>query len=369
MNLPSSPSTGPWGAPPGGPHTPTPAPGAPPPPPPLTDSGPLLAPSPAASFLGPHHLVHRPDTPEGFLLAATPPGRHRFGFSAQLPERHALFSDSTAPFHDLLYPMESLRQMAVFATGHYFRVPQNRRILLADCTLTVTALTPWERTSPTAQLTLDLDLTPTDVVKGVPRAMDCKAAINIEGEQCGKAAARLVFLMPGVYRNHRAHSRQESERSADGHSGLPAGHEVPGPELVGRRMSRNVLIGLPLEGDDSTLVFPVNIPAAREVLPDSGSEVPAALFLEVSRQAALFGVGELYHLAPAHAVLTDWRATFRGFAEPGLPLRCVVRPRAADASGAVHRDAAGRPVAELDLTFTQGIRVVAAMSTSVLQIC
>ncbi|MGY4966576.1 AfsA-related hotdog domain-containing protein [Streptomyces sp. IBSBF 2390] len=354
MNLPSPPSIGPRSARQGGP---------------LMDSGSLLAPSPAADFLGPHHLVHRPDTPEGLLLSAMPPGRHRFGFSAELPERHALFSDSTAPFHDLLYPMESLRQMAVFAAGRYFRVPENRRILLADCTMAVTALAPWERTSPTAQLTLDLDLTPTELVGGVPRAMDCRASINIEGERCGTVTARLVFLMPGVYRSHRAHSRRESEATAHGHSGLPAGHGVPGPELVGRRTTRNVLIGLPLHEDEAALVFPVNIPAAREVLPDSGSEVPAALFLEVSRQAALFGAGELYGLAPAHAVLTDWHAAFRGFAEPGLPLRCGVRPRTADASGEVRRDGAGRPVAELDLVFTQGTRVVATMSTSVLQIC
>ncbi|GGL05944.1 AfsA-related hotdog domain-containing protein [Streptomyces flaveus] len=354
MNLFSSSFTGPWSA-----HQASP----------LTEGGPLPAATPAGTLIGPHHLVHRPDTPEGFLLAATPPGRHRFGFSSQLPERHPLFSDSTAPFHDLLYPMESLRQMAVFAAGRYFRVPENRRILLAGCGMAVTSLTPWQRTARTAQLTLDLELTPTDVVKGVPRAMDCQASIGIDGEKCGTVEARLVFVMPGVYRNHRAHSRRESERTADGNSGLPAGHGAPGPELVGRRTVRNVLIGLPLEEDEESLDFPVNIPAAREVLPDSGSEVPAVLFLEASRQAALFSVGELYGLAPGHAVLTDWQAAFRGFAEPGLPMRCSVRSRSASAPGEVHRDASGWPTAELGLTFTQGSRVVADVTTSVLQIC
>ncbi|MFC3575170.1 AfsA-related hotdog domain-containing protein [Streptomyces yaanensis] len=326
-------------------------------------------PFPAAPFIGAHHLVHRPDTPEGFLHAATPPSRHRFGFSAQLPDQHPLFSDSTAPFHDPLYPMESLRQMAIFAAGRYFRVPENRRILLAGCSMAVTALTPWQRSGQPAQLTLDLELTPTDVVKGVPRSMDCQASIGIDGERCGTVEARLVFVMPGVYRSHRALSRRESERTAEGHSGLPTGHGVPGPELVGRRSVRNVLIGLPLEEDEETLDFPVDIPAAREVLPDSGPEVPAAVFLEASRQAALFSVGELYGLAPGHAVLTGWRAAFRGFAEPGLPLRCAVRSRTTGTPGQVQRDAAGRPTAELDLTFTQGSRVVAGATTSVLQIC
>ncbi|SDL31841.1 AfsA-related hotdog domain-containing protein [Streptomyces indicus] len=336
----------------------------------VPDSGPLQVPPPAAAFLGPHHLVHRPDTPEGFLHSATPPGRHRFGFSAQLPDDHPLFADSTAPFHDVLYPMESLRQMAVFAAGRYFRVPENRRILLADCAFSLTALSCWQRDGLAgARLSLDLDLTPADVVKGVPRSMECGATISIDDEPCGTVRARLVFLLPGVYRKHRAHSRRESERTAGGNSGLPAGHSVPGAELVGRRHARNVLIGLPLEEDGTSLTFPVNIPAAREVLPDAGSEVPSALFLEVSRQAALFGVGELYGLAPGHAVLTRWEATFRGFAEPGLPLLCSVQPRHPSAPGEVARDSAGRPLAELTLVFTQGIRVVAEMTACVLQIC
>ncbi|MEV5609137.1 AfsA-related hotdog domain-containing protein [Streptomyces sp. NPDC052225] len=355
MNLSAPPSTG---------SLPTGRPGA------VTDTGPLQVPPPAAAFLGPHHLVHRPDTPEGFLHSATPPGRHRFGFSAQLPDSHPLFADSTAPFHDVLYPMESLRQMAVFAAGRYFRVPENRRILLADCAFSLTALPSWRRGAPAgARLCLDLDLTPADVVKGVPRSMDCATTISIDDQPCGTVRARLVFLMPGVHRTYRAHSRQESERTAGGNSGLPPGHGIPGAELVGRRSARNVLIGLPLEEGGECLTFPVNIPAAREVLPDSGSEVPAALFLEVSRQAALFGVGELYGLAPGHAVLTRWEAVFRGFAEPGLPLLCSVQARRQGAPAEVLRDSAGRPFAELTLVFTQGIRVVAEMTACVLQIC
>ncbi|WP_372347193.1 hypothetical protein [Streptomyces sp. KL116D] len=39
--------------------------------------------------------------------------------------------------------------------------------------------------------------------------------------------------MPGVYRNHRANSRRESERTAGGHSAAAGRHRV-GAELVGR---------------------------------------------------------------------------------------------------------------------------------------
>ncbi|WP_372347192.1 hypothetical protein [Streptomyces sp. KL116D] len=41
-----------------------------------------------------------------------------------------------------------------------------------------------------ARLTLDLDLTPADVVQGVPRSMDCGASISIDDEECGTVRAR-----------------------------------------------------------------------------------------------------------------------------------------------------------------------------------
>ncbi|MFG2598733.1 AfsA-related hotdog domain-containing protein [Streptomyces sp. NPDC048462] len=329
----------------------------------------LPAPSPSASFLGPHHLVHCPDTPEAFVLASTEPVRQHFAFSTELPQDHPLFSDATAPFHDLLYPVESLRQTALFAAGRYFRVPENRRTLVTTSAAVVTDVAPWQRSRTGSQLGLDLDLTPTEVVKGVPRGMRCRASVSIDGAQCGTAEARLLFLMPGVYRNHRTHGRQESDHSAQRNSGLPPGHATPAPSLVGRGSARNVMIGLPFDESEEGLTFPVDVPAAREVLPDAGHEVPASLFLETSRQAALFAAGELYGFAPSHTLLTNWRASFRGFAEPGLPLRCSVQPLGEQAGSELRRNASGQPVAELRLTFVQGSRVVSTVAASVLQIC
>ncbi|WP_285573790.1 AfsA-related hotdog domain-containing protein [Streptomyces sp. RTGN2] len=334
-----------------------------------THPAPLPAPSPSASFLGPHHLVHCPDTPEAFVLASTVPVRQHFAFSTEIPQSNPLFSDATAPFHDLLYPVESLRQTAVFAAGRYFRVPENRRTLVSSGAAVITDVAPWQRSRPSGQLTLDLDLTPTEVVKGVPRGMRCRAAVSIDGTQCGTAEARLVFLMPGVYRNHRKQGRRESEGAGRGNSGLPPGHGTPAPELVGRASARNVVIGLPFDESEERLTFPVDVPAAREVLPDTGPEVPASLFLEASRQAALFAAGELYGFAPSYTLLTNWRATFRGFAEPGLPLRCSVRPLGGYTDSDLRRNASGQPVAELQLTFFQGSHVVASVAASVLQIC
>jgi hypothetical protein len=111
------------------------------------------------------------------------------------------------------------------------------------------------------------------------------------------------------------------------------------------------------------------------VLPGEPDELPAILFLEASRQAALIAAAELHGFAPGRTLLTRWGASFRGFAEPGLPLFCTVRGAGADGAGAdgaqagAARDAAGRPRAELRLAFLQGEREVADVSVSVLQDC
>ncbi|MFI8091590.1 AfsA-related hotdog domain-containing protein [Streptomyces sp. NPDC086080] len=331
--------------------------------------------APSPSLLGPHHLVHKPASPEAFLLKATAPVRQNFAFSAELSEEHPLFGDSVSPYHDLLFPVESLRQTMLFAARRYFRVPESRRPVVASGGAAITRLDAWRRGAVRAGLALELAVTPLDIVGGVPRGLEGKAAVSIDGERCGTASARLVFLAQGVHHNHRELGRRQSEESPAAGDGDPASPGVPLPEQVGHRDGRNVLVGLPehTEADgEEGLAFPIDARAAaglRLGVPDSPDEVPPMLFLEVSRQVGLLAAAELRGFVPSHAVLSRWQASFRGFAEPGLPLHCTVREGVRRTDGRVSRDAAGRPVVDLRLSFLQGSRVVARVSASVLQDC
>ncbi|RMB83497.1 AfsA-related hotdog domain-containing protein [Streptomyces shenzhenensis] len=330
------------------------------------------APSPA--FLGPHHLVHRPASPEAYLLKATAPVRQNFAFSAELPAEHPLFGDCVSRYHDLLFPVESLHQTMLFAARRYFRVPPGWHPVVASGSAAITRLDAWRRRGPRAGIALHLGMTPLDVVAGVPRGLECEAAVSIDGERCGTASARLVFLTQGVYRGHRDLGRRQSTASLTGWDDEPRPAGVPRPEQVGHRDSRNVLVGLPertgAEGHEE-LAFPIDAKAAAglRLEADAPDEVPPMLFLEVSRQVGLLATAELRGFVPSHAVLSRWQATFRGFAEPGLPLHCTVRESARRTDGRVCRDTAGRPVVELRLSFLQGSRVVARISASVLQDC
>lgn len=335
------------------------------------DSLPTLSPF----FGGPQHLVHKPESPEAFLLDAGAPVRQSFTFATELPETHPLFSDMASPFHDLLFPVEALRRVALFAARQYFRVPSQRITAVSASGVEITDVEPWRRAEGSAWLALELILVPVNVVTGVPRGLECEAVVSIDGRRCGAADAQLVFLTPGVHRGHRAAGQRASEQSLAAGHGRIVSAGAPSPERVGHRSARNVLVGLPVEGagagPDENLVFPVDADAARAALGGADDEVPAALFLEASRQVTLLAAAELLGFVPSHALLSRWQASFRGFAEPGLPLHCVVRADEPEGSGAgrTPRDEAGRPTARLRLEFLQGERVVAEASASVLQDC
>ncbi|MER6335107.1 AfsA-related hotdog domain-containing protein [Streptomyces sp. NPDC014983] len=320
------------------------------------------------SYLGPHHLVHRPVSPEAFLLKATAPVRQNFAFSAQLPEERTPSGESGSRYHDLLFPLESLRRTMSFAARPYFRVPADRRPVLASAGAAVTRLDAWRRDGAGAGIALDLGMTPLDVLGGVPRGLDCQATVSIDGKRCGTASVRLVFLADDARHGARASGRTDGGEAAAARDADPLPTGMPLPEQVGRHDSRDVLVGLPeyagADGADG-LDFPLRTPAATEA-PGAMSSVP---FLEASRQVGLLAAAELRGFVPSYAVLSRWQATFRNPVEPGLPLRCSVREGVRRTDGRVSRDEAGRPVIDLRLSFRQGDRVVAGVSATVLQDC
>ncbi|WP_445529225.1 AfsA-related hotdog domain-containing protein [Streptomyces cyslabdanicus] len=317
------------------------------------------------SFPGPQHLVHKPDSPEAYLLGTNAPVRQHFAFAAELPSARSAPDEPTPRFHDLLFPVEALRRTALFAARQYFRVPDKRVTAMSTATAQITDVEPWRHTEELAHLALDLELIPIDVVTGVPRGLGCRATVAIDGQTCGTAQGRLVFLTPGVHRAHRAAGRRQSEQST---AGLPAGvtsADSPAPEQVGQPAAHLVCVGLPVRDKDGGLIMPVDTAAAGALVPDDTSDdVPAALYLEVSRQAALFAAAELHGFLPKHSLITRWRAAFRGYAEPDLPLHCDVQ-----AKGQTVRDVAGRPQARFHLSFLQGAREVAQVAVTVLQDC
>jgi hypothetical protein len=315
----------------------------------------------------PYHLVHRPDTLEGLMNGTTAPVPQEFALAVALPQAHPLFNDGPGRHHDLHAPMEALRRGALFVAHRYFRVPEERPVVFSTSEVRIAPVEAWRRGTAEAgpsHLDLELVVTPTDVVNGVPRGLECRAEVSVDGVAAGTAEARLVFLMPKVYQNHRARGRMLSREGAPVQEPPLAAEGRLQPAAVGRSDAANVVIGRCQEGPDDRLVVRVapepDHPVYAEGAPD---HVPSVVLLEASRQLAFLHASRLQGFTPANCVLTRWSADFRGFAEPDLPLTC------SSTGGRLERDGHGRPVCVLELTFFQGARQVGVIEAEVLEDC
>jgi hypothetical protein len=309
-------------------------------------------------------LVHRPDTIEGIMNGTTAAVPQEFGLSVALPEQHLLYTDGPGRHHDLHVPVEALRRSALLVAHRYFRVPAERPVVFSTTELNAVGADAWLRSAEPGEAGLDLLLEPTDVVNGVPRGLECRARLLLAGRPCGSASARLVFLMPKVYHNHRTRGRAASRLgSLPGLQALTVDQKVA-PSAVSRTDPANVVIGRCEYNEDDTLTVRVAADPGHPVYAEGAPDhVPLVVLLEASRQTAILQASQLQGFAPADCVLTRWSADFQGFAEPDLPLYCSA------SAGRLERDPEGRPVLELTLRFTQGSRQVGAVEAAVLQAC
>jgi hypothetical protein len=298
------------------------------------------------------------------VLGTAGPVTQEFAVSAMMPERHPLYNDGAGVFHDLHAPAEVLRGTALLVAHRYFRVPQERPAVFASTEVELTELEPWRRTASLAHLTMDITLRPTDVVNGVPRGLECESVLRFEGVRCGSAAARLVFLMPKVYQNHRERGRAASKSRPIEVKGAEPWPSRPSLRTVGRADQRNLVLGTPSQNQDGELLVQVLVDPANQVFAEATTDhVPAVVLIEASRQTALLLADELHGFTVAGCVLSRWSARFQGFAEPDLPLYCRA------VAGRLDRAADGRPALPVSLVFCQGARQVGAVDTVVLQDC
>jgi hypothetical protein len=296
------------------------------------------------------------------MLGTTAPVTQDFALSARLPEDHPLFNDGSGLFHDIHFPVKALRRAALFVARRYFRVPTERQVVFSAAEVDTVELEPWRRTGRAAHCTMDLVVHPADVVNGVPRGLECESVLSIEGVRCSTARGRMVFLVPGVYHNHRERNRAADPacaRSAD----ADELSRRPRPEAVGRSDPRNLVISGPLMLEDGRMRVRVAPNADYPGLSGPADHVPAMVMVEATRQAAFLLAGELYGFSAGDCVLTRWSAQFQGFVEPDVPLYCTAT------AGTLRREDGDRPVLPVNLVFDQGSRRIGTVDVSVLQDC
>ncbi|MFE7576903.1 AfsA-related hotdog domain-containing protein [Streptomyces sp. NPDC057521] len=299
------------------------------------------------------HLIHRPRSWQ-YPVPAVPDTEEEFVLVCEFPAGNA----QGRRFHELLDVVGAVQEAAEFIGRCHFAVKPDRVAVFYRFGLWADDIAALHCRVPDGRLDVRLSVRPDKVVDGVPRVLEFRMAIRIDGSPCGAGEASLVFLAPGVHTNHRRHSRAAllaacGTAGGGGGAAAPAGSPVD-PADIGYGDPRDVLLRNPGTAD-GRLSVDVTLP------PPVDGEVPARVLLEAVRQVSLYTAVRAHGLAAGRNTLASLRAHFRGYAEPDLPLRCaaVWEP--------LGKDGRGRRLAPVSLSLIQADRAILETTTSVVE--
>lgn len=249
----------------------------------------------------PCSVAHRRCLGEVFVADTAAAGPGEYLAAIQIPRAHSLWSDRRTEFHDPLAAVEAIRQ-AMTVLGHrYLGLPLGTALSLQRMTAEIedhSAL----RDTGTAPLEGIVRIR-TDLGSGPGYLADHSfdATLTVGAVQALTVRGGGVAFPPETYAEFRTHQRRNRAAGA-----VPTETSAPvAPDRVGRRDSRNVVVGGDLE-----LLVDRRHPSFFDHPYD---HVPGPLMLEGFRQAALVAVGEPFALGALEA-------TFTGFAELDGPL-------------------------------------------------
>ncbi|WP_378730005.1 AfsA-related hotdog domain-containing protein [Nocardia brasiliensis] len=288
----------------------------------------------------PRTLAHRRCLGEVFVADTAALGPEEFLAAIQIPRAHSHWSDHVAAYHDPLAAVEAIRQ-AMTVIGHrYLRVPLGTPMSLQRMETDVedhSALR--EDGSAPLEGIVRVHAPQIGGTGGYFADNNFTASLTIGAALAMVVRGSGIAFPREAYEQFRRH--QQQTRPAEPDAEIAARRPVQ-PARVGRRDSRNVVVGLPRTGQDSALVLPLVVDQRHPSFFDHAYDhLPGPLILEGFRQAAVLAACETGALATPVVAIAAIHATFTGFAELDAD---------ADFGAAVLPDAAGGAVIELELS-------------------
>jgi hypothetical protein len=283
----------------------------------------------------------------------------QFELAAQLPRTHSFFRESGAQLHDVLMAVETFRQAGVLIAHRWYDVPRGRAFVFHELSLQVQDLAALQIRPQPSEALMTIDVTPINVVKGLPRGLEFTGTMRIDGSAGCTGFGRVVFLTPTVYKSLRSRVR-DAKLDATAERAVPV--DLAPAELVGRIDQSNVVITRPEIESDLSCRTMVNVDVTHPVLFDHPLDhVPGMLLLEAARQTSLAATAELRGFLPERSTLTRCHAAMTSFGELDLPLDCTA------VLGPTRRDHLDRPTVSLDVSLRQAGLEVARIETEVTQ--
>lgn len=165
----------------------------------------------------PAHVVHKAAPEQVFVTDwMSGPGEDWCTIAARLPLAHARFSDTAAPYHDILLIAEAVRQAGLVVAGEILKVEDDRQFLLREMKIELDPLAHASKSRDTCELLVSQD--PSSDVKMRPgRSMaggTMRARLTIGGRPAGICEVIGVWVPDEFYDRLRGANRDASSGTA-----------------------------------------------------------------------------------------------------------------------------------------------------------
>ncbi len=272
----------------------------------------------------PRGLAHQRALAEVLVTDSVQIGVDEFLLGTQLPRSHITWSDRAVPFHDPLVTVEAARQAGFVLAHRYYGVPADFAFISQQITfevLDVDAYRDDEQGPPEALLRIRLaDKQERD---GALFSMSFEGELTINGAVAKTMSGTMLFLAPGDFAGLREHLRSQKPLDRVRRVSPP---QPVSPEVVGRRLPRNVVIGESVSqpGSDGRSRLELIVDQHHPCFFDHPQDhVPGPLILEAYRQAAVLTAVRAGALSSPAAVLSGCALQFSEFAELDAIVECT----------------------------------------------
>lgn len=286
-------------------------------------------------------LVHRASIHEVFITDTRMIDPDTCLVGAQLPRRHALYSDRVRDAYDPLLLLEICRQSSIAMAHRYFAVPPDWAFVLRKADVRAVGRDLLRVTDRPADVVVRIRVRRAVVHESRFAGAFLSQTVCLDGEPLAQVQGLMKCLSQDDYLALRSGAGESVGPGAD-HS-APQGDPFPAtgwrridPADLARHDPRNVVIG---DGVGAgRRAYPVTVDATHPSLFDHAVDhVPGVLLVEACRQASFRHVTR--GLGITGPPLDAWELgrftmDFTGFAEIGAPLHCVVTDTATAGDGA-----------------------------------
>jgi hypothetical protein len=274
------------------------------------------------------------------------PGDDWCTIAARLPLAHARFSDTAAPYHDIVLMAEAVRQAGLVVAEEWIRVPDDRQFLLRELKVELDPIEHARRTRETCGVLISQD--PSSEVKMRPgRSMAggmMRSRITIGGRPAGTSDVMGAWVPNSFYDNFRG-----SNRDAESGAGLP--EPTPRADVetrVGKRNRANsVLTPLRASGEPRGYEASLVIETADPTFFDHRLDhVPGLLLLEGIQQVSVAAACEELGVDHSQVAVSAFHMAFQKLAEFQPDVVCAITLDEDGQGGAVSCSQGGKTCCE-----------------------